>query len=75
MILANNNTKLVSSQLFGCGRAKFGPLGRGNFHHLMFFTEVLLVLPVGHMKPNITDWATNQASALKWKPTNFNVTP
>ena len=55
MILANNNTKLVSSQLFGCGRAKFGPLGRGNFHHLMFFTEVLLVLPDGHMKPNITD--------------------
>ena len=51
MILANNNTKWVSSQLFGCGRAKLGPLGRGHLHHLMFITELLLVWPVGHMNP------------------------
>ena len=55
IILARNNTKSVSSQLFGCGRAKFGPLGRGHLHHLIFITELLLVSPVGHMDPNITD--------------------
>ena len=33
MILANNNTKWVSSQLLGCGRAKLGTLGRGHLHH------------------------------------------
>ena len=60
MILANN-TKWVSSQLFGCGRAKVGPLGRGNLHHLMFITELLLVLPVGHMDPHITDKVTKPA--------------
>ena len=54
MILANNNTKWVSSQLFGCGRAKLEPLGRGHLHHLMFITELLLVLPVGHMDPLLT---------------------
>ena len=43
IILANNKTKWVSSQLFGCGRAKFGPLGRRHLHHLMFIIELLLV--------------------------------
>ena len=42
MILANNNTKWVSSQLFGCSRAKLGPLGRGHLHRL-FITELLLI--------------------------------
>ena len=42
MILANNK-KRVSSQLFGCGRAKHGPLERGHLHHLIFITELLLV--------------------------------
>ena len=32
MILANNNTKWVSSQLFGCGKVKLGSLGRGHLH-------------------------------------------
>ena len=54
MILANNNTKWVSSQLFGCGRTKFDPLGRGHFHHLVFITELIQVLPVGHMYPLLT---------------------
>ena len=49
MILPNNNTKWVSSQLFGCTRAKLGPLGRGHLHHLVFIIELLPVLPVGHM--------------------------
>ena len=57
MILAYN-TKSVSSQLFGCGRAKLGPLGREHLHHLMFTTELLLVQPVGHMDPHITDKVT-----------------
>ena len=48
IILANNNLKWVSSQLFGCGKANLGPLGRGHLH-LMFITELLLVWPVGHM--------------------------
>ena len=59
MVLANN-TKRVSSQLFGCGRAKLGPLGRVYLQHL-FITELLLLLqlinsrPVGHMDPHIID--------------------
>ena len=57
MILANN-TKWVSSQLFGCGRAKLGPLGRRHLYHQMFITELLLVLPVGHIDPHITDKVT-----------------
>ena len=48
IILANNNLKWVSSQLFGCGKANLGPLGRGHLQ-LMFITELLLVWPVGHM--------------------------
>ena len=48
------NTKWVSSQLFGCGRAKLGPLGGGHLHHLMFITELLLVWYVGHMDPLLT---------------------
>ena len=51
MILPNNNAKWVSSQLFGCTRAKLGPLGRGHLHHLVFITELLPVLPVGHRDP------------------------
>ena len=58
IILANNNTKWVPSQLFGCKRAKFSPIRRGHLHYLMFITELLLVWPVGHMDPNVTDWAT-----------------
>ena len=41
MILANNNTKWVSSQLFGCGRAKLGPLGRGHLHHLFVYHWII----------------------------------
>ena len=33
MILPNN-TKWVSSQLTGCGKANLGWLGRGHFYHL-----------------------------------------
>ena len=57
MILAYN-TKSVSSQLLGCGMANLGLLGREHFRHLMFITELLLVQPVGHMDPDITDKAT-----------------
>ena len=57
MILANN-TNLVPRQLFGCGKAKLGPLRRGNLHHLMFITALLLVLFLGHINPDITDWVT-----------------
>ena len=56
-ILTNSNTKWVSSQLFGCGRAKLGPLGRGHLHHLMFITELLLVWPVAHMDPLLTPYS------------------
>ena len=48
---------MSSSQLFGCGRGKLGLLGRGYLHHL-FATELLLVWPVGHMHPQITDRVT-----------------
>ena len=73
MILANNNTKWVSSQLFGCGRAKLEPLGRGHLHHLVFITELLLVLSVGHMDPLltlysllcVTKWQRNRVKFLK----------
>ena len=54
MILVNNNTKWVFSQLFGCGKAKLESLGRGHLHHLVFITELLLVLPVGYMDPLLT---------------------
>ena len=63
MILANNNTKWVSSQLFGCGRAKLEPLGRGHLHQLI--TELLLVLPVGHMDPLLTLYSL--LCVTKWK--------
>ena len=73
MILANNNTKSVSSQLFGCGKAKLGPLARGHLHHLVFTSELLLVLPVGHMDPLltlysllcVTKWQRNRVRFLK----------
>ena len=65
MILTNNNTNGVSSQLFECGRAKLGPLGKRHLHHLLFITELLLVWPVGHRDPNITDWAT-KPSQVPW---------
>ena len=74
MILANN-TKWVSSQLFACGRAKLGPLGRRHFHHLILITKLLLVWPVGHIDPLITDWVT-KPSHVPWtgnlEPTNFS---
>ena len=54
IIWTNNNTKWVSTQLFGCGRAKLGPLGGGNLHHLIFITVLLIVWPVGHMDPLLT---------------------
>ena len=68
MILANNNTKWVFSQLFGYSRVKLGPP-----HHLMFITELLLVLPVGHMDPLltlysllcVTKWQRNGVRFLK----------
>ena len=56
MILCNN-TKLISSQLFRCGKTKFEPLRRGHLQHL-FITTLLLVWSVGHMDPHITDWVT-----------------
>ena len=66
MILTNNsNTNGVSSQLFGCGRAKLGPLETRHLHHLMFITELLLVWPVGHMDPNITNWTT-KSKQVPW---------
>ena len=65
MILASNNAKWVSNQLFGCGRAKLGQLGRVHLHHLMFITELLLVWPAGHMDPNTTDCAT-KPSQVPW---------
>ena len=73
IILANNNTKWVSSQLFGCGRAKFGPLGRGHLHHLMLITELLLLWPAGHMDSLltlysllcVTRWQRNGVKFLK----------
>ena len=73
MILVNNNTKWVFSQLFGCGRTKLKPLGRGHLHHLVFITELLLVLPVGHMDPLltrysllcVTTWQRNGVKFLK----------
>ena len=54
MILANNNTEWVSSQLFRCSKTKLGPLGRGHLYHLMFIIELLLVWPVGNMDPLLT---------------------
>ena len=60
-----NNTMWVSSQLFGCGWAKPGPLGRVHLHHLMFITELLLVWPVGHIDPLLRDWAT-KPSQVPW---------
>ena len=65
MILANNNTKWVSSQLFGCTRAKLGPLGRGHLHHLMLITELLLIWSVGHMDPLLTIWSL--LCVIKWQ--------
>ena len=73
IILANNNTKWVSSQLFGCGRAKFGPLEMGHLHHLMFITELLLLSPAGHMDSLltlysllcVTRWQRNGVKFLK----------
>ena len=64
MTLANN-TKRVSSKLFGCSRAKLEPLRRGHLQHLMFITELLLVWPVGHIDPHITDWIT-KPSQIPW---------
>ena len=37
--IQSKNTKIISSQLFGCSRAKLGPLGRGYPDHLMFITN------------------------------------
>ena len=45
MVLANNDTKWVSIQLFGCGRTT----RKGHLYHLVFITELLLALPLGHM--------------------------
>ena len=57
-MILSSTTKLVSSQLFGCSRAKLGPLGRGNLYHLLFIIELLVVWPIGHIDPYITDWVT-----------------
>ena len=61
----NNNSKWVSSQVLGYGRAKLETLRKGHHHHLMFITESLLVWPVGHMDPSVTDWAT-KPSQVPW---------
>ena len=55
MTLANS-TKWTSSQLFECGKAK---------RHLMFITALLLVQPVGHVDPHITDWVTKPGQVPK----------
>ena len=76
IILANNNKKWVFSQLFGYGRAKLGPLGRGNLHHLTFITELLLVWPVSYTDPLLTlysllcvkKWQRNEVRFLKNLP-------
>ena len=57
-VILVNNTKWVSSQIFRCGRAKSAQLERGHLHHLAFITDLLLVWPVDHMDPHITDWVT-----------------
>ena len=56
----------MSSLLYGCARAKLGPLGRRNLHHLMFVTKLFLGLPVRHMDPHITDWAV-KPSHVSWE--------
>ena len=63
MILANI-TKWASSQLFACGSLKLGTLERGHLRHLMFITALLLVCPVGHIDPHITDWVTKPRQML-----------
>lgn len=54
MILANH-IKWISTQLFECGKANFGLLARGHFHHVMLITALLPVRPVGLMEPYIID--------------------
>ena len=51
LIILANNTKWVSNQLKTWA-------GRGNCHHLMFISELLLVWSVGRMNPHISDCAT-----------------
>ena len=56
MILAHINTKWVSSQLLGCGRDKFGPLGRRHRHldHLMFvYHWIITSLTCRSLKPSV----------------------
>ena len=64
MILANN-TKRVSSQLFGCGRPKLGSPGRGPVQNLTFITELLLVWPVCYMDSHLTDWITKPSEVSR----------
>ena len=44
------------SHLFGCGKANFGTMSRGQLHHLGFITALLLLSTAGHMELHITDW-------------------
>ena len=44
-----NNTKWASGYLFGCGKANFDPLAKGNLYYLLFITALFLVWTAGHM--------------------------
>ena len=54
MILVNNSTKWICSQLFGCARAKLGPLGRGQLHHLIIYHWIITSLTCRYMDPLLT---------------------
>ena len=60
VVLANRK-KCVFGHLFGYYKATFKPKTRGNLHHPMFVTELLLVWTVGHMDPHITVWVIKPA--------------
>ena len=54
--------------IFRCGRTKLGPQGWGHLYDLIYITELLLVWPVGHMNPYITDWVTkSECDALTYR--------
>ena len=77
MILVNN-TKWVCSHLFGCGKTNIEPLAKGNLHHRMFITVLLLVWTVGHMDSHVTDWVSKPAQVPKdfqLEPNNLSPTP
>ena len=65
------NAKQVSSQLFGCGKAKLLPLEREHLHPLKFVTT-LLVWRVGHMGSDIKDWVSKPGKmAMEFELVNY----